>query len=482
MRVKRLTPTLIVMLISLYTTSCSSTSAKESKIFNQINSTEQYYASFKKKITPPLVDVTSVANAKLAKRISILAKNINLIQAIKLTMPDLSIIADKGVDLTTNIDMISFDNSFGRYLEYLAALSDLSFELKNNVIYIKSIQTKTWNIATLAQGSYSLERSSVSAITSDGNAPEQTQIEDNSVWDNIVADVESIVKNNNDDNVKSLVLVNKKLGQITATAYPTQIKQVDAYLDNLNTESKKQIHLQAQVIDVVVDSADGRGINWNIISDQSSKFQIGNDSSVSIDGSGIFSIGSVGGATIDFGKKITLDLMLNLLKQQGKVKINNQPNITLTNGSSAHITTGDEFSYVASVNAQTDASGNVVVTSEIDRMTVGVDMKVTTNILDDNESIAVSVVPIISSLKSFSTLKSGTQEFQTPNIALQQLATQVIVKSGETIHLGGLIADKVAKASKGLGANNILNWLFEGVQESIERREIILLITPTIVN
>jgi hypothetical protein len=32
------------------------------------------------------------------------------------------------------------------------------------------------------------------------------------------------------------------------------------------------------------------------------------------------------------------------------------------------------------------------------------------------------------------------QEFKTPNIALQKLRTQVIVESGKTIHLGGLIA------------------------------------------
>jgi type II secretory pathway component GspD/PulD (secretin) len=173
--------------------------------------------------------------------------------------------------------------------------------------------------------------------------------------------------------------------------------------------------------------------------------------------------------------------MLNLLKKQGKVRVDNQPNITVTNGRQALITTGDAFSYVSSVNSTPDPNGgSPVVTSEIERMTVGVDMKVTPSIMPDNR-IVINIVPIISSLKSFSTLNSGGQTFQTPNIALQKLATQVIVESGKTIHLGGLMASKVASAAKGLPQGGFLDFLFKGVQKSIERREIVILITPTIV-
>jgi type II secretory pathway component HofQ len=56
-------------------------------------------------------------------------------------------------------------------------------------------------------------------------------------------------------------------------------------------------------------------------------------------------------------------------------------------------------------------------------------MRVTPKILPNNR-IVVNIVPIISSIKSFTTLTSGSnnsmQEFKTPNIALQKLRTQVI--------------------------------------------------------
>lgn len=69
-------------------------------------------------------------------------------------------------------------------------------------------------------------------------------------------------------------------------------------------------------------------------------------------------------------------------------------------------------------------------------MSVGVDMRVTPKILPDNR-IVVSIVPVVSSLKSYTTLSSGfgssLQEFKTPNITLQKLTTQVIVESGKWV-------------------------------------------------
>ncbi len=187
---------------------------------------------------------------------------------------------------------------------------------------------------------------------------------------------------------------------------------------------------------------------------------------------------------LDLGKKITLDVMLNLLSKQGKVRVDNQPNITVANGREAYITTGDEFSYVASIDSKADAQGQVTTTSNVERMNVGVDMRVTPKILPDGR-IAINITPVVSSLKSYSVLTSGSgssiQEFKTPNIALQKLATQVIVESGKTIHLGGLIASKVANAAKGLPGGGLLDVFFKGDRRSLERREIVILITPTIV-
>jgi type II secretory pathway component GspD/PulD (secretin) len=52
------------------------------------------------------------------------------------------------------------------------------------------------------------------------------------------------------------------------------------------------VHLQVQVLDVTIDESVGQGINWNLVSKQSSgQFQISNSSKQVIDGAGLVSIG-----------------------------------------------------------------------------------------------------------------------------------------------------------------------------------------------
>jgi type II secretory pathway component GspD/PulD (secretin) len=315
-------------------------------------------------------------------------------------------------------------------------------------------------------------------------------------WNEIIEQVEVIM--NLDDSPKFLfaikkdaeeeakmrikafsVVHNKQLGTVTVTGVPKKLEQVDIWLSGLIKSSNRQVHLQVQVLDVTIDESVGQGINWNLISKQSSgQFQISNNSKQVIDGAGLVSIGSPLGTALNLGNKISLSVMLNFLRKQGNVRVDNQPNITVTNGREAYITTGDEFSYIASIKSATDAQGQITTTSDIQRMSVGIDMRVTPKILPNNR-IVVNIVPIISSIKSFTTLTSGSnnsmQEFKTPNIALQKLRTQVIVESGKTIHLGGLIASKVANAAKGLPGGGIMDMFFRGVQKSLERPLLLLI-------
>jgi type II secretory pathway component GspD/PulD (secretin) len=78
------------------------------------------------------------------------------------------------------------------------------------------------------------------------------------------------------------------------------------------------VHLQVQVLDVTIDESIGQGINWNLISKQSSskqssgQFQISNNSKQVIDGAGLISIGSPIGTALNLGNKISLSVMLNL--------------------------------------------------------------------------------------------------------------------------------------------------------------------------
>jgi type II secretory pathway component GspD/PulD (secretin) len=96
------------------------------------------------------------------------------------------------------------------------------------------------------------------------------------------------------------------------------------------------------------------------------------------------------------------------------------------------------------------------------------------------------VLPTISTVKSATKLATGSgqsaQEVTLLDIALTELSTQVIVKPGQSILVGGLYADSIAKTSKGLnGDGDLLNVLFGSSNDSSSKKEILILLTPTLV-
>jgi type II secretory pathway component GspD/PulD (secretin) len=483
----------------LMVSSCGTNESKENidSIVEKMLSEKHSPIVFNPEPTPAFIVVKEPKDLKLAQKVNIsIKKPINIIAAIDFADSTLSISPDSGVDLNKKFNIKFNNQTLGVYFDFLENITGYHIELLDGVVYIKSIQTQTWHLQSLSS-----DNVEISSAKSDIGASIQKQTNVDG-WNEIIEQVEVIM--NLDDSPKFLfaikkdaeeeakmrikafsVVHNKQLGTVTVTGVPKKLEQVDIWLSGLIKSSNRQVHLQVQVLDVTIDESVGQGINWNLISKQSSgQFQISNNSKQVIDGAGLVSIGSPLGTALNLGNKISLSVMLNFLRKQGNVRVDNQPNITVTNGREAYITTGDEFSYIASIKSATDAQGQITTTSDIQRMSVGIDMRVTPKILPNNR-IVVNIVPIISSIKSFTTLTSGSnnsmQEFKTPNIALQKLRTQVIVESGKTIHLGGLIASKVANAAKGLPGGGIMDMFFRGVQKSLERREIVILITPTIV-
>jgi len=507
------TLTLLMLMVS----SCTTNENKESidTIVEKMLSKEYSPIVFNPEPTPAFIVVKEPKDLKLEQKVNVSIKQpINIIAAIDFADSTLSISPDSGVDLNKKFNVKFNNQTLGVYFDFLENITGYHIELIDGVVYIKSIQTQTWHLQSL-----SLDNVEISSAKNDIGASTQEKQTNVDSWDEIIKQVKIIMnlddrpkflfkiikavkkgaqegakegdKEEAEEQIKAFSVVhNKQLGTVTVTGMPKKLEQVDIWLSGLIKSSNRQLHLQVQVLDVTIDESIGQGINWNLISKQSSskqssgQFQISNNSKQVIDGAGLISIGSPIGTALNLGNKISLSVMLNLLRKQGNVRVDNQPNITVTNGREAYITTGDEFSYIASIKSATDAQGQITTTSDIQRMNIGIDMRVTPKILPDNR-IVVNIVPIISSIKSFTTLTSGsnnsTQEFKTPNIALQKLRTQVIVESGKTIHLGGLIASKVANAAKGLPDGGIMDMFFRGVQKSFERREIVILITPTIV-
>ena len=281
------------------------------------------------------------------------------------------------------------------------------------------------------------------------------------------------------------VVGNKRLGKVTAYGKPSEIKRLDEHFSNLVEESQRQVHLQGAILDVKTTKGEGYGVDWDAIYQNSD-----GDKTLSFAGEATQALSIVDGgswsvaASIPFGN-LSLDALIQSLREQGSVTVQSQPRLTVTNGYTAYLGSTQEFSFVSGVEflpLTSGGDGNVAsdtaITTTLSRVNVGIKIAVTPKMLD-NGKILVDIVPILSSIQGFTPIKSAGEVFETPNIALQELATQVITTSGTPIYLGGLIVNRVLQNAKELPIKNeLIAKALGGAKFEQEKSELLIVITP----
>jgi type II secretory pathway component GspD/PulD (secretin) len=193
---------------------------------------------------------------------------------------------------------------------------------------------------------------------------------------------------------------------------------------------------------------------------------------------------------------VTADALFNFLSLYGDVELLNQPNVTVRNGSYAYISTGEEFSFIGEITRESQLGTNVIggglstsqeVTAvEIESVRVGVTLAVTPRILDDGR-VMLEIWPVISSQSGSDDFKVAGDTFTNPRIALSELSTEVITQSGRPIQLGGFIRKAIAKKLQELPwkdriTNTLVSPIFRSERNELDRRELVLTVTPTIVD
>lgn len=303
--------------------------------------------------------------------------------------------------------------------------------------------------------------------------------------------------NTNRKNNGTWLVSNKRMGTVTAFGKPNDIARLDAWLGDIEDNINRKIYLDVAILDVTTSKGNGYGIDWSAVY---------NNSGYTAGDSGLSSVGFSGNNTspltvVDGGAwsvsaagkigSFTLSALMSALSEEGSVKLQSQPKVTVTNGYTAYLGATEEISYVSNVeilplSTADGGTSDSVMSTNLSRVSVGLKLAVTPRILPNND-ILVEVVPILSSIKGYTPIQSNGEEISTPNIALQELSTQVITKSGEPIHLGGLIISRITenlkKAPLAAGKwSDLLGKALGSMKMEEEGRELLIVITPTEIN
>ena len=179
--------------------------------------------------------------------------------------------------------------------------------------------------------------------------------------------------------------------------------------------------------------------------------------------------------------------VLNFLRTRENTKVISNPRITVLNNQKARIKVGTDIALPEFERNETTGSFEI---SGFSYRETGVVMDVVPHINDADE-ILVDLKPEVSAQSGSTTFSSSTTASFTsiPNFAVTNAQTQVLIKNGETIAIGGLMTDsEVATEQKFpvLGDIPLVGKLFRSKRRTQgtnnQKEETIFFITVTIVD
>jgi len=302
------------------------------------------------------------------------------------------------------------------------------------------------------------------------------------------------------------VMVSPQAGMIAVKAMPNELNTVRDFLERSELSVKRQVILEAKILEVQLSDNYQAGINWGEINGMLRyQSQRGTDSfynretsyNVPAPGQGsalrTLSDGLVQGSSELFTSVLqvgNINDLLSLLQTQGNVQVLSSPRVSTVNNQKAVIRVGSDEYFVTGISNNTTANVSSVTSTpniELSPFFSGISLDVTPQIAED-DSVILHIHPVVSEvtdqLKVFTV---GSEDFALP-LALRGVRESdsiVRAQSGQVIVLGGLMQERIISQDgkhPGFGHIPVLGALFRQTQRVNEKTELVILLRPMVVS
>lgn len=275
----------------------------------------------------------------------------------------------------------------------------------------------------------------------------------------------------------------KEFNAVMITDYPDVLQRIKEIFKEYISDTPVRISIEARIVEISSETLRELGINWNALLSQARVPQFwegGVSANMGLPpntaGSPLLVPGlspNPGGLfvfTYQKGILNALNLRISALERINKAKSIAKPMVVAINGQKATIKQGVQVPYLT---AAPGAGGTAVQNVQFKDVVLELDV---TPVVSPDGRILIDLA-----------LKRDTVGVQTPQgpaINTKEVKTKIIVESGQTVVLGGVIDSQDSQTNEGvpgLVRVPILKYLFG--QEKINQadRELLIFITPTLI-
>lgn len=395
---------------------------------------------------------------------------------------NLNLVFDRGVNINETVSVRFRDLSLRQAMSLILNAMGYYYQVEGNVLRVKALETRHFTL------DYSLLASSPSSsVGSDQFSVDATAEEDDvKVWQILeealgvgtgaTRDANSLLSEQGSGQI------NKMAGLITVTDRPENLERVAAYLKALEKALRRQVLIEAKIVEVTLRSGHQYGIDWSMVRTRLGRtgFEIG---SAMAPTAGTFSLDFFSARPGSDANPI--NVVLRALASEGNVNVLSSPRLNVLNNQSGLINFQTAIPYfqweVRNVgtadNPRYEPVPTVVFADE------GVSLGITPQISADGY-VNLAIVPVVSKRTDTATLNYQGSNYQIPVMSVRESSTMIRVADGGTVVLGGIIEESTEDLRDKipvLGDIPGLGRLFSSQERSVRKTELVVLVTATVV-
>lgn len=297
------------------------------------------------------------------------------------------------------------------------------------------------------------------------------------------------------------VVVSPQSGVVVVRALPSELRNVELFLNATQSSIGRQVILEAKILEVELNDGFQSGINWTALFEPDGKsVTIGQTGTRTSSGgvvSGVLAAtGIAAGSPFAAANGVfSLALALNdfnafidLLKQQGNVHVLSSPRVSTVNNQKALIKVGSDEFFVTSATATTTTTTGTTTTTPSVTLTPffsGIALEVIPQI-SENREVILYIRPSVSQVQDQQKSITFGGVTQTLPLALSNVRESdsiVRATNNQVVVIGGLMQDSSRndKANVPGAEGPVLGNLLGHKRASSRKSELVILLRPTVV-
>ncbi|HLV47824.1 MAG TPA: hypothetical protein VKY35_02040 [Aliidiomarina sp.] len=382
---------------------------------------------------------------------------------------------------------LRLEGTLGEALARIALITGLAFTAEEGLVVWRQYEIAEFDVAFLAgvtnfflgEDGMSVAQTTPNqgqiAMTGSSVNDDSTQYlnftsQELSVWEDLTQALSMLLSN------QGTIAINQSSTSVLVRDLPQHVQLVREYLLQQNERLTRQVAVDIQVIDVVFNDQDQRGIDWELIGE-------------SVSGSSVLNLFSAASSVAlgeqssglklnrQTGRLSGSEVIIAALREQGVVEVSNHPRMVTLNNQISKVVLEENVTYLASAGSSSTAnvgSSDLLIPGVV---RTGFELYLLPKIA--NEQILLQLSTSLSDLLGIDQISSGDKTIQTPQTTRKKFFMKAIVGNQETLLISGLQNTRRQwQAQQGL-----LPWLFGGQRKmQHQHTETIVLLTPRILS